>query len=198
MKTFELKGSLRKDIGKKSTRELRKQGMVPCVIYGSEKDENGNVTATHFQVSVPSLRKLIYTPNIYAVALDIDGKTCNAVMKEVQYHPVQEQILHIDFLKIDEENPIVMEVPVVLEGLAPGVQAGGKLHQQMRKLKVKAVYTAIPERLVINISTLGLGKSIKVGDLNYEGLELVSPKQAVVCAVKTTRAAIANAAETAE
>ena len=198
MKTFELKGTLRKDLGKKATREMRKQNLVPCVIYGSEKDENGNVTATHFQVTAPSLRKLIYTPDIHVVALDIDGQTCNAIMKEVQFHPVQEQILHIDFLKIDEEKPIVMEVPVVLEGLAPGVQAGGKLHQQMRKLKLKAIYTAIPERLVINISTLGLGKSIKVGDLHYEGLEMVSPKQAVVCSVKTTRAAMANAAEAAE
>ena len=198
MKTVEWKGTLRKEIGKKATREMRKQNLVPCVIYGTEKNENGEVVATHFEVTAPSLRKLIYTPDIHVVALNIDGQTCNAIMKEVQFHPVQAQILHIDFLKIDDKNPIVMEVPVVLEGLAPGVQAGGKLHQQMRKLKVKAIYTDIPERLVINISNLGLGKSIKVGDLNYEGLEMVSPKQAVVCAVKTTRAAIANAAEAAE
>ena len=194
MKTFELKGTLRKEIGKKATREMRKQNLVPCVIYGTEKNENGEVVATHFEVTAPSLRKLIYTPDIHVVALNIDGQTCNAIMKEVQFHPVQEQILHIDFLKIDDKNPIVMEVPVVLEGLAPGVQAGGKLHQQMRKLKVKALYTDIPEVLNVDVTSLGLGKSTKVADLSYDGLELINPKSAVVCMVKATRAAMNAAA----
>ena len=110
-------------------------------------------------------------------------------MKDIQFHPVTDKILHIDFYQIDESNPIVMEVPVQLEGLAEGVKAGGKLSLQMRKLKVKALYNVIPERLVINVSNLGLGKTIKVGELSYEGLELLNAKDAVVCAVKLTRAA---------
>ena len=110
-------------------------------------------------------------------------------MKDIQFHPVTDKILHIDFYQIDESNPIVMEVPVQLEGLAEGVKAGGKLSLQMRKLKVKALYNVIPERLVINVSNLGLGKTIKVGELSYEDLELLNAKDAVVCAVKLTRAA---------
>ena len=129
------------------------------------------------------------TPHIYVVDLNIDGKIVNAIMKDIQFHPVTDAILHVDFLQINEENPIVMEVPVQLEGLAEGVKAGGKLALQIRKLKVKALYNLIPERLVVNVTNLGLGKTIKVGELNYEGLTLLNAKEAVVCAVKLTRAA---------
>ena len=135
------------------------------------------------------MRKLVYTPHIYVVDLNIDGKIVNAIMKDIQFHPVTDAILHVDFLQINEENPIVMEVPVQLEGLAEGVKAGGKLALQIRKLKVKALYNLIPERLVVNVTNLGLGKTIKVGELNYEGLTLLNAKEAVVCAVKLTRAA---------
>lgn len=189
MKSIEVKGSLRTETGKKATHELRKNDSIPCVLYGSQKDENGNIIDTHFAVTNEAVRKLIYTPHIYVVDLNIDGKIVNAVMKDIQFHPVTDKILHIDFYQIDESNPIVMEVPVQLEGLAEGVKAGGKLSLQMRKLKVKALYNVIPERLVINVSNLGLGKTIKVGELSYEGLELLNAKDAVVCAVKLTRAA---------
>ncbi len=189
MKSIEIKGSLRSEIGKKATRELRKSNGVPCVLYGMEKDANGNPVATHFTVSNDELRKLVYTPHIYVVDLNIDGKVVNAIMKDIQFHPVKDNILHVDFLQINESNPIVMEVPVKLEGLAEGVKAGGKLALQVRKLKVKALYNAIPERLVIDVTSLGLGKTVKVGELNYEGLQLLNAKEAVVCAVKLTRAA---------
>ncbi|MBU3855935.1 MULTISPECIES: 50S ribosomal protein L25/general stress protein Ctc [Bacteroides] len=189
MKSIEVKGSLRTETGKKATHELRKNDSIPCVLYGSQKDENGNIIDTHFAVTNEAVRKLVYTPHIYVVDLNIDGKIVNAVMKDIQFHPVTDKILHIDFYQIDESNPIVMEVPVQLEGLAEGVKAGGKLSLQMRKLKVKALYNVIPERLVINVSNLGLGKTIKVGELSYEGLELLNAKDAVVCAVKLTRAA---------
>ena len=189
MKSIEIKGSVRTDLGKKATRELRKNNGVPCVLYGMQKDENGNQVATHFTVTVDGLRKLVYTPHIYVVDLNIDGKIVNAIMKDIQFHPVTDAILHVDFLQINEENPIVMEVPVQLEGLAEGVKAGGKLALQIRKLKVKALYNLIPERLVVNVTNLGLGKTIKVGELNYEGLTLLNAKEAVVCAVKLTRAA---------
>ena len=189
MKSIEIVGSLRTETGKKATHSLRKNNSVPCVLYGMQKDENGNQVATHFTVTVDGLRKLVYTPHIYVVDLNIDGKIVNAIMKDIQFHPVTDAILHVDFLQINEENPIVMEVPVQIEGLAEGVKAGGKLALQMRKLKVKALYSAIPERLIVNVTSLGLGKTIKVGELNYEGLEILNAKEAVVCAVKLTRAA---------
>ena len=189
MKTIEIKGSVRTDIGKKATRELRKNNGVPCVLYGVKKDENGLPVATHFTVTVEGLRKLVYTPNIYLVNLDIDGTVVTAIMKDIQFHPVSDAILHVDFLQLEENKPVAMEVPVHLEGLAEGVRAGGKLALQIRKLKVKALYSAIPVRLVIDLTPLGLGKTIKVGELRYEGLELLNAKDAVVCAVKLTRAA---------
>ena len=189
MKSIEIKGSLRTETGKKTAHSLRQNNGVPCVLYGMQKDENGNQVATHFTVTVDGLRKLVYTPHIYVVDLNIDGKIVNAIMKDIQFHPVTDAILHVDFLQINEENPIVMEVPVQLEGLAEGVKAGGKLALQTRKLKVKALYNLIPERLVVNVTNLGLGKTIKVGELNYEGLTLLNAKEAVVCAVKLTRAA---------
>ena len=189
MKTIEIKGSVRTDLGKKATRELRKNNGVPCVLYGVKKDENGLPVATHFTVTVEGLRKLVYTPNIYLVNLDIDGTVVTAIMKDIQFHPVSDAILHVDFLQVEENKPVAMEVPVQLEGLAEGVRAGGKLALQIRKLKVKALYSAIPERLVIDVTPLGLGKTIKVGELSYEGLELLNAKDAVVCAVKLTRAA---------
>ena len=189
MKSIDINGSLRAEIGKKATRELRKNNGVPCVLYGINKDENGNPVATHFTVTNDGLRNLVYTPHIYVVNLNIDGKVVNAIMKDIQFHPVKDNILHVDFLQIDEANPIVMEVPVKLEGLAEGVKAGGKLALQVRMLKVKALYNVIPEKLVIDVTNLGLGKTIKVGELNFEGLQILNAKEAVVCAVKLTRAA---------
>ena len=189
MKSIAINGSLRTEIGKKATKSVRKADAVPCVLYGAQKDANGNQVATHFTVTNDELRNLVYTPHIYVVDLTIDGKTVNAIMKDIQFHPVTDKILHVDFYQIDEAKPIVMEVPVKLEGLAEGVKAGGKLALQVRKLKVKALYNVIPERLVIDVTNLGLGKTIKVGDLSYEGLELLNAKEAVVCAVKLTRAA---------
>ena len=115
MKSIEIKGSVRTDLGKKATRELRKNNGVPFVVYGVQKDENGNPVATHFSVTTDGLRNLVYTPHIYVVDLIIDGKTVNAIMKDIQFHPVKDSILHVDFYQIDEAKPIVMEVPVQLE-----------------------------------------------------------------------------------
>lgn len=189
MKSIEIKGTVRTDLGKKATQELRKNNSVPCVVYGVEKDEKGLPVATHFSVPADGLRNLVYTPHIYVVNLEIDGKVVNAILKDIQFHPVKDNILHVDFYQIDESKPIVMEVPVQLEGLAEGVRAGGKLALQLRKLKVKALYNTIPERLKVDVTPLGLGKTIKVGELHYDGLELMNAKAAVVCAVKLTRAA---------
>ena len=194
MKSLSITGSARTEVGKKSTNELRKQGLVPCCLYGEKKDENGNPVSFAFSVTVESLRKLVYTPDIHVVDLTIDGNTVKAVMKDIQFHPVKDNILHVDFYEVTETKPIIMAVPVKLEGLAEGVRAGGKLVQLQRTLKVKAAYNAIPEKLFIDVTALGLGKSIKVGELSFEGLEIATVKEALVCAVKATRASAAAAA----
>ena len=197
MKTFELSGSRRAETGKKATRELRKRGGIPCVIYGSKKDSDGKVVTTDFEVTFEAVRKLVYTPDIFVVNLTIDGETTKAVMREIQFHPVQDNILHIDFYEITEGEPIVMEVPVSFEGHAIGVRQGGALSSHMRRLKVLAQYQDIPEKLSIDVTELGLGKSIKVGDLHFPKLEIVTPKQALVCTIRTTRAAASAAAAAA-
>jgi large subunit ribosomal protein L25 len=192
MRTIDVKGTAR-TIAERSSeqaralKEIRKNHGVPCVLYGGEE-------IIHFTVPSGELRNLVYTPHIYVVNLIIDGKTIKAIMKDIQFHAVKDTILHVDFYQINEEKPIVMEVPVQMEGLAEGVKAGGKLVLQIRKLKVKALYNVIPERLSINVSHLGLGKTVKVGELSYDGLELMNAKEAVVCAVKLTRAARGAAA----
>jgi len=182
MKSIEISATLRNDFGKKGSQAIRKTDSVPCVLYG--QGEN-----LHFAVTNDALRNLVYSPDIYLVNLDIEGKKVKAIMKDIQFHPVKDNILHIDFYQIDEAKPIVMEVPVALEGLAEGVKAGGKLTLQLRKVKVKALFNNIPEKLVINVSSLGLGKTIQVGQLSFENLELLTAKEAVVCAVKLTRVA---------
>jgi large subunit ribosomal protein L25 len=182
MKSFDLKGTSRTEVGKKSTNELRKNNGIPCILYGIEKE------AKAFAVTTDAVRKLVYTPDIHVVNLTIDGVECTAVLKDIQFHPVKDTILHMDFLQIVEDKPIVMEVPTVLTGLAAGVKLGGKLQQAIRKIKVKAVYANIPEKLTVDVTELGLGKSIKVGELSFEGLELVTPAQTVVCSVAATRA----------
>ena len=188
MKSIKVLGSSRTEVGKKATNALRKAGLVPCNLYGVEKE------AKAFSVPVEGPRKLVYTPDIHIVNLEIDGKEVKAVMKDIQFHPVKDTILHVDFYQVTEDKPIIMAVPVKLEGLAEGVRAGGKLVQVQRRLKVKAIYSAIPEILTVDVTSLGLGKSIKVGDLSYEGLELASVKESLVASVKTTRASAAAAA----
>ncbi len=188
MKTFELAGTQREELGKKASKAFRNEGSVPCVLYGGE-------SVTHFNVTKDAIRKLVYTPEVYIVDLTINGKKCHAIMKDLQFHPVSDQLLHVDFLEVSVKKPITMEIPVVLEGLAEGVKAGGKLSLEMRKLKVRGLYKDFPEKLTINIESLGLGKTIQVGQLSFSNLELLNAKDNVVCAVKLTRAARGLAAK---
>ncbi len=207
MNTFKLAAEPRVDLGKKAAKTLRSEGKIPVVLNGGEVfelpykgtlqpgekiveigDGKGMIT-TDLTVTNEAVRKLIYTPDIFAVELEYNGQKKMAVLKEIQFHPVKDNILHLDFLEVNDKKPVVMEVPVKLEGHAEGVKAGGKLNLSMKKIKVKAVYTAIPERVVINVDNLGLGKTMQIGDLHFEGLELVNAKNAVVCAVQLTRAA---------
>ena len=198
MKTIDVKGTARVANGKKGAKDVRRQGGVPCNLYGEAKGENGLPVAQSFTATQEELRKLVYTPDIFSVNLNIDGKECKAVMKELQFHPVTDRLLHVDFYEITEKKPIVMEVPIKLNGLAEGVRAGGKLAASVRKLKVRAPYTQIPERLEIDVTNLGLGKTIKVAELQFEGLELVTSPSVVVCQVKMTRSAMSAAAKAEE
>jgi len=182
MKTFELKGIKRENTGKKAAKADRKESLVPCVLYGGSE-------VVHFTVTKEGIRKLVYTPEVFIVNLLIDGKKYTAILKDLQFHPVSDALLHADFLQIFKEKPVVLEIPIVLEGLAQGVKDGGKLSMDMRKLRVKGLYKDFPEKLVINIENLGLGKTIQVGNLNFKNLELLNAKETVVAAVKLTRAA---------
>ena len=167
---------------------------------GEKIVEIGNgkgLITTDLTVTNDSVRNLVYTPDIFAIELDVHGEKRMAVLKDIQFHPVKDNILHIDLLEVSDKKPVAIEVPVKLEGHAEGVKAGGKLTLSMKKLRVKALYTEIPERLVINVDSLGLGKSLQVGELHFEGLELMNAKNAVVCAVQLTRAARGAAAAAA-
>lgn len=213
MKKFALNAEPRTDLGKKSTKALRKENLIPCVLNGGKIVElpckealrpgeklveianNRGIITTDMVVKTEDVRKLIYTPEIFEIDLNLHGDNRKAVMKEIQFQPVKDTILHIDFLEVFPGKPIVMDVPVQIEGHAEGVKAGGKLTLSMRKLKVKAEYTAIPEKLIINVDNLGLGQSLSVGDLHFEGLELINAKNAVVCSVQLTRAARGAAAK---
>ncbi len=190
MQVFKLTATPREGLGKKATKALRNEGKIPVVL-------NSGAVAEHLTVDNDSVRKLVYTPDVFAIELTVEGKTRMAILKDIQFHPVTDTILHIDLLEVHENKPVVIEVPVKLEGHAEGVKAGGKLTLSMKKLKVRAPYTAIPERVVINVDNLGLGKSMAVGDLHFEDYELVNAKNAVVCAVQLTRAARGAAATAA-
>ncbi len=190
MKTFELKGEIRDDFGKKAARSFRAQGFIPCVVYGGHGAENLN-----FVVKAGDVRNLIYTPEVFLVNLDLGKEKMQGILKEVQFHPVKEQILHIDFLHVVEDKPVVIEIPVRLVGLAAGVRSGGKLSLDQRKLKVKALPAQLPEELVVNVEKLELGKSIQVGQLSFEGLEILNSKDAVVARVQLTRGARGAAAK---
>lgn len=198
MKSIDVKGTARTATGKKATRELRKSGSIPCNLYGEKRDEKGLPVALSFTVTASEVRNLVYSPDIYSVNLNIDGEEHKAVMRELQFHPVTDQLLHMDFYEINETKPIVMEVPIKLNGLAEGVKAGGKLAASVRSLKVRAPYSAIPEKLNIDVTNLGLGKTIKVGELSFENLELVTSPSVVVCQVKMTRSAISAMATAAK
>ena len=197
MLEINLSGAKRTATGKKASKTLRKEGVVPGNHDGEKKGENGLPEALAFSVPFSELRKAIYTPNVYVVNLNIDGEKHMAIIKEMQFEPVTDAVLHVDFLEITAEKPIVVGIPVSLKGLAAGVRLGGRMSLSVRQLKVKAPYTQIPEKLEVDVTSLEIGKSIKVGNLSYEGLELVTPAEVVVCSVKMTRAAQAAAAAAA-
>ena len=181
MKSIVIEGSARADFGKKATSKLRNEEMVPCVIYGGGE-------TVHFSVSERKLKQLLYTPNSYIVEFDIYGQKEIGVMRETQFHPVTDKILHIDFQRVVAGKPVTIAVPVRLEGNSKGVKLGGKLQLKSRKLTISAMVENLPDELVVDVTELDLGKMISVGELNFENIKILTPAVTPVCAVKATRA----------
>lgn len=182
MKTIEIKGSFRTELGKKSSKELRKEGNVPCVIYGKEKN-------IHFYAHENSFKNLVYTPEAHLVKLSIEDKEYRAVLKDMQFHPVKDSILHADFVEVFSDKTVVISIPVKVTGDSAGVIAGGKLSIKKRNLKVKGFADDLPEALTVDITNLKIHEGIKVGDLSYNKIELLDPKKSLVLSIATSRVA---------
>ncbi|HNY53119.1 MAG TPA: 50S ribosomal protein L25/general stress protein Ctc [Bacteroidales bacterium] len=180
MKTIEIKGSLRTELGKKSSQKTRKEGNVPCVIYGKEQN-------IHFHAHENSFKKLVYTPDAHIVRLDLEGKEYRIVMQDIQFHPVTDKVTHIDFIEVVDDKPIIIALPIQITGDSVGVKAGGKLRIKRRHLKVRGLASDIPESLPIDITNLKVNHSIRVGDLKYDKIELIDPRIATVLSVATSR-----------
>ena len=220
MKTFTLKAMPRTELGKKAAKALRENNQIPCVLNGGKvvelKDgkydgklaegekvveisrEGKAVLTTDFVVNFADVRKLIYSTDTQVVDLELNGEVRKAVVKDIQWHPVKDSILHIDFLEVSDQKPVVVQIPVKVEGHAAGVKAGGKLFLSMKKVKVRGIYTEIPDRIVVNVDNVQIGQSIKVGDMKFDNYELASSKDLVIVGVRATRAAAAAAAAATE
>ena len=191
MKEINVSGQKRENLGKKASKHLRKEGLVPCNLYGEQK-EDGKPVALAFAAPMSELRKIVYTPHIYVINLNIDGEHHTAILKELQFHPVTDALLHVDFYAVNDQKPITIGIPVKLVGLAQGVRDGGRMNLSVRKINVTAPYQQIPEHLDIDVTKLRIGKSIKVGQLNFDGLTMATSKDVVVCSIKMTRSATAS------
>ena len=183
MKHIELKGQVREAGNKAAVKAVRRAGHVPCNIYGLGME---NVL---FTIDAQDLKTITHTPNSYIINLELnDGKKFFAVLHEVQYHPVTDEALHVDFLAVCEDKPVTIEVPVIVTGHSEGVKMGGKLLVSSRKLRVSAMMDKLPDVLEVDSTHLMIGKQIVAGDLNYEGVTIVSPKATIICSVRPTRA----------
>ncbi|MDR2009239.1 MAG: 50S ribosomal protein L25/general stress protein Ctc [Bacteroidales bacterium] len=180
MKHFEVNANLRTDLGKKATKKVRKDENIPCVIYGGEEN-------VHFYTSQSAVRKLIYTPDVMFADIIIDGKKHVSIVKDIQFHPVSDKILHIDFYEVKTDKPIKIGIPMKVTGSSPGVKAGGKLKQNVRKINVKGLMDDIPEYFNVDISNLRIGQSIRIKDLSSDILEFTDPKNSVVMMVASAR-----------
>ena len=191
MKTIEIKGSTRQELGKKSSKEIRKSGNVPCVVYG--KEEN-----IHFYAEEASFKGLIYTPEAHFVTLNLEGKQYTLVLKEAQYHPVTDKLLHADFVQVLEDKPVTMNIPVRVFGDSAAVKAGAKLIVKKRYLRIKALSKDLPEHISIDISKLKINHSIRVGDMNIPNLEFLDIKNVAIVTVSASRVSKSEGVEEAE
>lgn len=193
MKSITIKGSERESVGKVSTKALRNAGLVPCVLYG------GTEPAVHFAAEEKAFKGLVYTPNVHTVVIDLEnGKKFNAILQDIQFHPVTDEILHIDFYQLHDDKEITLEVPVKVVGNSKGVMAGGVLNLNLRKLKVKALPANLPDFVEVNISNLDMGNKLYVTDVVTNNYKLLHPDNTVVCQVRISRAAMKAAQEAAK
>ena len=183
MKSLAINVKSRENVGKSNTRALRNQGNVPCVLYGGEKQ-------VCFYAHENDFRKLVYTPDVFIVELNIDGETKKAIMQDIQFHPVTDKILHIDFLEVFNDKEVTVSIPVVLHGLAIGVRNGGNLMFRRRKIITRGLVENLPDVIEINIDDINIGQFIYIKDIEVEGCEFLAPASSVVVGVKTSRAAI--------
>lgn len=181
MKTTELKAQARDKVGKRNAKDLRAEGLIPGVIYDQQN-------ATHIFVDAKEARKVLYTPETYIIQLDVDGKKTDTIIRESQFHPVTEKLLHVDFMKVTDEKPVRLALPVKLIGTPKGVIKGGKLTAKIRKLQVKGIPSLLPDLIEVNVSKLDLGQTIKVGQAGIKGIEVITPASAALASVEIPRA----------
>jgi len=180
MKTYDLKGTVREQTGKKASTLLRSQGQVPCVMYGGEKN-------IHFYTHEHNFQHLIFTSDIFLINLSIDGEVHEAILQDIQFHPVTDKVIHVDFIKVFRDKPIIMKVPVMITGTSIGLLSGGKLRQRRRYIKVRGLIANIPEHLEIDITNLDVGHFIKIGELSFANLEVLDPPRAMVLGIVSSR-----------
>jgi large subunit ribosomal protein L25 len=186
MKTISMSGSLRENVGKKEARQQRRQGNVPCVLYGGEKQ-------VHFSTDEKSFNRILFTPEVFIIKLDIGDMTYDTILQDIQYHPVTDQVMHADFLELLPGHPVTVALPVRFEGTAAGILQGGKLIRKKRKLRVKGLVEHLPDDIVLDVTDMNIGDSIRIGDIHLENLELLDTSRDVVVTVRVTRAAVAPA-----
>ncbi|MBN2637559.1 MAG: 50S ribosomal protein L25/general stress protein Ctc [Bacteroidales bacterium] len=186
MKTVSLSGSLRENVGKKDAKKQRKEGKFPCVIYGGKEQ-------VHFTLDSLSFDKVLFTPDVYVIKIEVDGKTYETILQDIQYHPTTDEVLHVDFMELIPGKPLTIALPVSLTGKAPGVAKGGKLRLKLRKLKVKGLIEKMPETIEVSINKLDIGRAVKVKDVTVDGLQFLDPASNVIVTVKTARGVVAAA-----
>lgn len=192
MKTIEIKGHLREALGSKTAKELRREGQVPCVVYGGGEN-------VHFHADERDLNKLVYTPDVFLININLGDKKVQAVLREAQYHPVSDKTLHMDFIEVVPGKAVALKLPVSLTGNSVGVKNGGVLRRNAKTLYVKGVVDTLPDTITIDITKMKIGSTIKVGDVSIPGVEMLEAANRVIVAIKTSRKAIADTeAEDAE
>ena len=191
MKEVSISGSLRENVGKKDAKKLRREGKIICVVYGGKEQQ-------HFTVKSNDFKKLIFTPEVYIINLELDGKTIPTILREVQYHPVSDKALHADFLQLTDGRPIIMNLPVKIIGAAPGIEKGGVLNKKMRLLPVKGLITEMPDNFTVDISSLEINDTIQIRDIDFGKLTPLSAEGLLVVGVKTQRGVVEEEEEEEE
>lgn len=190
MKAISISGSPRVNVGKRNATDIRKNGEIPCVLYGGKEQ-------IHFSAPYIDFKKLVYTPDVFTVELSIEGKTYKALMQDIQFDPISDRIIHIDFIELKEDKPVIIDIPVKMHGVSPGVKQGGKLLTPVRKLKIKAFPKDLPDSIPVSIDSLEIGQSFKVEQLSIDGVKFLDAPNVVIASVRMTRNVATDAAAAA-